>query len=272
MHEIIQKALTIAPTMKWLLGDDYGVYVADTTNYLYCEHGVIKLNLKSGDPIKPESVTARSIKSNDRLLANVAKEVYGVPYIGITSPLRDEAGEAVGGLSIIFPARFERIKESSELIETNALNITAAVQELSASSEQLAATTHVFSQELTQIQKDIQDTDHIIEMIQSVSKHTQLLGLNARIEAARAGEVGQGFAVVAEEIQKMAINVKDAVVEATDRLGSIQESARLIASSVTEISIGADNQAQAINSISTAISTLHEHTADIKGEAGQFFK
>ena len=117
MHEIVQKALTLAPSIKWMLGNDYGIYVSDLENYLCCDHGVIKLTLKSGDPVKPESVMGRSMARNDRLLAKVGAELYGIPYIGCSCPLRDDSGRTVGGLAIIFPARVEIIKASTELIE-----------------------------------------------------------------------------------------------------------------------------------------------------------
>lgn len=272
MHETVQNALTLAPSIKWILGNDYGVYVTDLDNYLFCDHGVLKLSFKSGDPVKPESVMGRSMAQNDRLLAKVGPELYGIPYIGSSCPLRDDSRRTVGGLAIIFPARVERIKESTELIESNTLDISVATQELSEGAAQFTATTQDFSERILQIQQDVQKTDQIIELIQSVSKHTHLLGLNARIEAARAGDAGRGFAVVAEEINKMAGNVKEAVKEVTSRLSSIQNSVKLITVSIEEISAGAENQAQATVGISKSIDTLLELTKAITQQAEQLLQ
>jgi len=122
---------------------------------------------------------------------------------------------------------------------------------------------------ILQIQQNVQETDQIIELIQSVSKHTHLLGLNARIEAARAGLAGRGFAVVAEEINKMADNVKVAVNNVTTKLSSIQDSVKLLAVSIEEISVGAENQAQATVGISKSVDTLLRLTNDIMQEAEQ---
>jgi predicted transcriptional regulator len=269
MHDIVQKALMLAPSIKWVLGNDYGVYVTDLENYLCCDHGVLKLTVKSGDAVKPESVMGRSMAQNDRLLAKVGPELYGVPYIGCSCPLHDDTGRIVGGLAIIFPARVELIKESTKLIESNTLDISIATQELSAGAEQFAVTTQDFSKRILQIQQDVQQTDQIIDLIQSVARHTHLLGLNARIEAARAGDVGKGFAVVAEEIKKMADNVKEAVKEVTGRLSSIQDAVKLLAVSIEEISAGTENQAQATGGISKSIDMLLKLTKDITLQAEQ---
>jgi methyl-accepting chemotaxis protein len=92
-----------------------------------------------------------------------------------------------------------------------------------------------------ELQNDMQDlglkTDNIgqiLNVITDIADQTNLLALNAAIEAARAGEAGRGFAVVADEVRKLAEKTMSATKDVGSAVHSIQDSAKKNISSVEE--------------------------------------
>jgi methyl-accepting chemotaxis protein len=136
------------------------------------------------------------------------------------------------------------------------------VEEAVKEVKQIAHTVGESKEHITSLAELSQRIGEIIGIINDIADQTNLLALNAAIEAARAGEHGRGFAVVADEVRKLAERTTGATSEVSTIIGEIQNKVTSAVSSIEKVSSkverGVDLSTKAGNELTTIVKSVED--------------
>ncbi|AWI04343.1 PocR ligand-binding domain-containing protein [Clostridium drakei] len=151
-----------------------------------------------------------------------------------------------------------KIRNMSQVLSENFSQISATMEELSASSVNVTNNQHSLSEEIVSVKNISIEINTILDSIKSIADQTKMLGLNAAIEAARAGEVGRGFGVVATEIRNLSQNSKETALRISDLTSKIENSVDKTIESSNSTLENTEQQSAAIEEVTASLQEITE--------------
>lgn len=103
------------------------------------------------------------------------------------------------------------------------------------SSKRITSSVETSSTNVGELSREIQKISEVAKVIKDIAEQTNLLALNAAIEAARAGEQGRGFAVVADEVRKLAERTSISTTDISDMVSSISSKTVAAVESMSQV-------------------------------------
>jgi len=202
------------------------------------ERNTVTLKTKAGDQTSQSHQIATASEEMSQTITDIARNTASASEIATESM---------------------NIAQEGVVLSDKATNI---VQSANRSTVELKKTMDALNQRVEEI-------GDIVTVIKDIADQTNLLALNAAIEAARAGEQGRGFAVVADEVRKLAEKTIKSTDEIAQKILAVQDESRESLKNMDATAREVAEALKALNEVKKALNRIAEHSLKVKDQITQ---
>ncbi|MEA1982112.1 MAG: methyl-accepting chemotaxis protein, partial [Campylobacterota bacterium] len=246
-HDLVQRVDTDAPKEISDMGNSLNTLLNSLQELIATSKNASTENASISHEL---STTALGVGNNVEESVTIVEQA--------TSQAKAVQDEIIHAISDAQESKDDIVKANENLgtAREDIISLTSKVQNTAQTEAEL-------SQNMETLSKDASEVKNVLVIISDIADQTNLLALNAAIEAARAGEHGRGFAVVADEVRKLAERTQKTLAEINATINVVVQS---IGDASTQMSANSD-EIQELASIAQGVEDRINSTVEIVNEA-----